>query len=357
MKKGVPNIKDVAAAAGVSISTVSRVLNHSGNVDDVLADRVIRAVQETGYSANPIASSLKSTRRNQIAIVIPTLRRNYYTDIIKGISEFFYKKNITPVILESDGILEKEKELIRSLEKLWIDGIILIPGQRQEDREYAEYEKSLSQLKKSGTRIPVVLLESHDMNRELDLVRVDHEAAFYAMTEHLLEIGRHEIAYLGNAEDAPLHHLALCGVERAMMDYGLCLDRKLIRNNNYTVLDGYHSMMDLLACGKRPDGIVCVNDQVASGALAACREQEIAVPQEAALVGFEGTALSIITSPSITTMIAPRYEMGAEAARLLFERMEGAEEEPKRIFMRVHMAVRGSTMNSATKRLDVMFDE
>ena len=83
MKKGVPNIKDVAAAAGVSISTVSRVINHSGNVDDVLADRVIRAVQETGYSANPIASSLKSTRRNQIAIVIPTLRRNYYTDPVE----------------------------------------------------------------------------------------------------------------------------------------------------------------------------------------------------------------------------------------------------------------------------------
>lgn len=357
MKKGAANIKDVAAAAGVSISTVSRVLNHSGNVDDGLRARVKRAVRDTGYSINPIASSLKSARRNQIAIVIPTLKRNYYTDIIKGISEFFYKKDIIPVILESDGIFEREQELILNLEKQWVDGIILIPGQHKEKADYAKYADSLSSLTKSGTGIPVVLVEAPRINPKLDVVRADHEAAFYAMAEHLLEIGRRRIAYLGNAEDAPLYGFATQGVERAFAAYGLTLEQKYIRNNNYTVLEGYRSMKELIEEGPSVDGVLCVNDQVAAGALSACLEQGVFVPQEIAIVGFEGTALSIVTSPSITTMIAPRFQIGETAAELLHRRMEGEKSEPKQILLRVHMAIRASTMNSAGKSLDVMFSE
>ncbi|MCI8274452.1 MAG: LacI family transcriptional regulator [Lachnospiraceae bacterium] len=357
MRRGVANIKDVAAAAGVSISTVSRVLNHSGNVDDGLQARVKRAVRDTGYSANPIASSLKSTRRNQIAIVIPTLKRNYYTDIIKGVSEFFYEKEIIPVILESGGVFEKERELIASLEKQWVDGIILIPGQYGDGEEYERYVDSLSNLTKSGTGIPVVLVEAPRMNPKLDVVRADHETAFYAMAEHLLEIGRRRIAYLGNAASAPLYPSATRGVEQAFAAYGLSLEQKYIRNNNYTVMEGYRSMMDMIREGLPVDGVLCVNDQVAAGALNACQERGIPVPQETAIVGFEGTALSIVTSPSITTMIVPKFEIGETAAKLLHRRMEGERGEPEQILLRVHMAVRASTMNSARKALDVMFSE
>ncbi len=357
MRKGVANIKDVAAAAGVSISTVSRVLNHSGNVDDDLRARVRRAVRDTGYSANPLASSLKSARRNQIAIVIPTLRRNYYTDIIKGVSEFFYEKEIIPVILESDGVFEKEREMIASLEKQWVDGIILIPGQYEAGEEYERYADSLSGLTKSGTGIPVVLVEAPRMNPKLDVVRADHETAFYAMAEHLLEIGRRKVAYLGNAEDAPLYPFATRGVEQAFAAYGLSLERRYVKNNNYTVLEGYRSMKELLDEGLSVDGVLCVNDQVAAGALNACLEHGISVPQETAIVGFEGTALSIVTSPSITTMIVPRFEIGAAAAKLLHQRMEGDAGGPREILLRVHLAIRASTMNSAGKSLDVMFSE
>ena len=357
MRRGVANIKDVAAAAGVSISTVSRVLNHSGNVDDGLQARVKRAVRDTGYSANPIASSLKSTRRNQIAIVIPTLKRNYYTDIIKGVSEFFYEKEIIPVILESGGVFEKERELIASLEKQWVDGIILIPGQYGDGEEYERYVDSLSNLTKSGTGIPVVLVEAPRMNPKLDVVRADHETAFYAMAEHLLEIGRRRIAYLGNAKDAPLYPFATRGVEQAFAAYGLTLEQRYVKNNNYTVLEGYRSMKELLDEGLSVDGVLCVNDQVAAGALSACLEHGISVPQETAVVGFEGTALSIVTSPSITTMIVPRFEIGEAAAKLLHQRMEGEESGPKEILLRVHLAIRASTMNSAGKALDVMFSE
>lgn len=355
--KEVPSIKDVAAAAGVSISTVSRVLNHTGNVADNLKMRVHEAVDDIGYSINPIASNLKSAKRNQIAVVVPSIKRTYYTDFIKGISDFFYDKNIFPVILESDEDFEKEKAIIGNLQRQWIDGIILIPGQWRDDEEYAEYAASLGKLQKCGTSIPVVLAESYDINPDLDLIRVDYEVAFYAMAQHLLEIGRKRIVYLGNATDAHLYRFATAGVKRAMEEYGLILEEKYIKNNNYTVLDGYHSMVKLIRKGYRIDGIICANDQVAAGVLGACRENGISVPQELAIVGLGGVALSIVTSPSLTTVITPKEQMGETAAKILYERMSGIENEVKNISLRVHMAIRESTMKSAVKNMDVMFAE
>ena len=353
MRQDVPTIKDVAALAEVSISTVSRVLNHADNVGEEIQKRVCEAVEKTGYSVNPIASSLKSTRRNQIAIVIPTLRRNYYIDIVKSINKYFYERKIISVVLESGGFLEKEIEIISSLEHLWIDGIVLVPGSYRDSEKYREYAASLSQLKKSGTRIPVVLLEANDMNAEVDLVRIDYETAFYEMTEHLLELGRRRLAYFGNAEDAPLYEMSTRGVERALEAYGLSLEEVIVKADNYVILDGYHSAMSLFLENCRPDGIVCANDQVAVGVLAACEERDIEVPRETTVIGFEGLSFSAISNPPITTMIVPRHELGEIAARLLYERIEGSEKEPQKVILNAHMAVRRSSMNSAKRDLQM----
>ncbi len=353
MKRDVPTIKDVAEIAGVSISTVSRVLNHADNVGEEIQKRVYDAVKESGYNVNPIASSLKSTRRNQIAVVIPTLRRNYYIDIVKSINKYFYERHIISVVLESGGSLEKEIEMISSLEHLWIDGIILIPGSYQDSEKYKEYAASLSQLKKSRTRIPVVLLESNHMNDEVDQVRVDYETAFYEMTEHLLELGRRQLAYFGNSEDAPLYQMTTGGVERALEAYGLSLKEIVVKNDNYVILDGYHSAMSLFAEGCYPDGIVCANDQVAVGVLSACEERNIEVPKEMAVAGFEGLSFSSISHPPITTMIVPRHKLGETAARMLYERIEGSKKAPQKVILKAQMAVRRSSMNSAKRDLQM----
>ncbi|MCI8506283.1 MAG: LacI family transcriptional regulator [Lachnospiraceae bacterium] len=353
MKRNVPTIKDVAVIAGVSISTVSRVLNHADNVGEEIQRRVCTAVKETGYSVNPLASSLKSTKRNQIAIVVPTLRRNYYIDIIKGINQYFYERNIISVVLESGGVLEKEKEIISSLQNLWIDGIVLIPAAYRDNEGYRSYAASLSHLEKSGTKIPVVLLESSSINEALDLVRIDYETAFYEMTEHLLEIGRRKLAYFGNSPDAPLYKLVMKGIKRALEAYGLSTEEIMVKNDNYLILDGYHSAVSLLSENCRPDGIICVNDQVAVGVLSACEERGLEVPQEIALVSYEGLSFSAISTPPLTTMIVPRYKLGETAASLLYERIEGSEKKPQKTILNAHMVVRRSSMNSAKKDLQM----
>ena len=214
------NIKYVAERAKVSISTVSRVLNNSANVSDALKERVHRAIEETQFQVNPIASSLKSARRNQMAVVIPSLRQILYTDIIKGFSDFCYQRQITPVILESGGVPGKERQIIDSLAKQWVDGIVYIPSHSAKTPEAQAFFASLSQLKKQDNAIPVVLAECDGAGLELDCVRVDYENAFYQMAYHLLEIGRRHMAYLSGSKDSPLHDMCRKAVNRAHHDFG-----------------------------------------------------------------------------------------------------------------------------------------
>lgn len=352
-----PNIKTVARLAGVSISTVSRVLNHSSTVSDELKEKVYRAIKETSYSANPIASTLKGTKRNQIAIVVPSLRQTYYTDIIKGIGDYCYKREILPAIVETSADVEKEKNIIANLEKQWVDGIVLIPSKNGLYKNYKEHITSLGSLSKKEQRIPVVLAETDDFENDLDCVSVDYQYAFSCITYHLLEIGRRRIVMLGCPSDAPMHYCCLKGFREAMHEYNAKVDEGLLTDGGYTVLDGYRAMNRLLDQGLDVDGVVCSNDQVASGALQACNERNILVPQTMAIVGFGGVALSIVTTPPISTIVSPRYDIGARAAKMLFARIDGDDGPPKKVMLRPHLAIRGSTLKTAVKSVENMFAE
>lgn len=354
MKKA--TITEVARTAGVSIATVSRVLNKTGMVADELREKVEQALIETGYQSNPIAGSMKNMRRNQIAIIIPTLRRNYYTDIIKGISDECYRSGFVPAILESNGDFEKEKQLIQTLEGQWVDGIVLVPGVCSDMEAYTRYADYLANLKKRNIRIPVVLVDSPEMEA-LDSVSADYESSFFQMTEHLLEIGRKKLAFLGNARNVPMYAPFAAGIQRAMAEHGGAVDPRLVKNGNFTVLHGYQAVKELLAEGSRFDGIVCVNDQVAAGAQNACQESGLVVPNDVAIIGFGGVALSIVPTPSISTMTIPRLSMGQTAARMLLERINGQCEQTQHERVQGYLSIRGSTMRSARKSLNVMFME
>ena len=351
------NIKNVAEIAQVSISTVSRVLNHSANVSDELKSRVYKAIEETKYSVNPIASTLKSARRNQIAIVLPSLKQTFYTDIIKGLSDYCCGKQITPIILETSGKVKKEIEIAENLEKQWVDGIVFIPSKNAHTPGYLKFIDSLRRLRKQDSNIPVVLAECDGLSDALDCVRVDYETAFYKMTYHLLEIGRKRVAYLSCPGTSSLYDLCGQAYRQALADWGEPVREELTECAEYTILEGYHAMKRLLSREPEVDGVVCCNDQVASGALHALKESGMQNADKVALVGFGGVAMSIITTPSITTMIAPRYELGCRAAQLLLDRINGKMGEPEKLILPSHMAIRASTLRTARKDLESMFEE
>lgn len=351
------NIKNVAEIAHVSISTVSRVLNHSANVSEELKARVYKAIEETNYSVNPIASTLKSARRNQIAIVLPSLKQTYYTDIIKGLSDYCYERQITPIILETSGEVEKEKAIAENLEKQWVDGIIFIPSKNAGTAGYLEFMDSLGHLKKQDSQIPVVLAECDGLGEAMDCVRVDYETAFYKMTYHLLEIGRKRIGYLSVPVTSSLYDICRNAYYKAFSDWNCSVEESFIEHSEYTILGGYEAMKRLMQRVPDIDGVICCNDQVASGALHALKEFGGQNAEKVAIVGFGGVAMSIITTPSITTMIAPRYDIGYKAAEILLNRINGNIEQPQKLILPSHIAIRASTLRSSFKNLTAMFGE
>lgn len=358
MMKSSPTITDIAKIAGVSIATVSRVLNNPSAVAESLRKRVDQAVQETGYQANPIASNMKSLRRNQIATVIPSLRRNHYTDIIMGIGAVCNEKGMVSVVLESGDSYETEKQVVRALERQWVDGVILIPGRfAASEDEYRQYAERLATMNKRRIPIPVVLLDSPRIDERLDNISVDHETAAFCMAEHLLELGRRNLALVTSAENAVSYPGFRAGVRRALEEYGLEPRQEAFRPGNYTVLDGYWAARDILGSGIPVDGFVCTSDQLAAGVQCACQENGLDVPRDVAIVSYGSVALSIITTPPITTWTVPWYDMGKRAAGMLFERIEG--ERTQALYEQVEgkLAIRGSTMRSAKKSMDTMFSE
>ena len=353
MKRTV-DIKTVAQTANVSISTVSRVLNHSANVSPALRERVSRAIAETGYSVNPIASTLKSARRNQIAILLPSLRQTYFTDIIQGAGDYCYDRGVMPLILESGGDPEKERQLVERLEKQWVDGILFLPGNNLDTPGYGDFLEHLRSLRKQDTRIPVVLAECCGFGRSFDCVRTDYEESFYRLTAHLLETGRRRLACLTGPVSSPLWGVCRDAFARALADGGLRPDEALLEPSGHTILDGCRAMGRVLRRDGAVDGVVCCSDQVAAGALYACREQGAG---EIGVAGFGGVAMSILTTPSITTAIAPRYDIGRTAAELLFARITGSTCPPEERILPSHLAIRASTLPTAAKDLESMFAE
>ena len=349
------NIKSIAALAGVSPSTVSRVLNQSAGVSDELRERVMNAINVTGYTINPMASTLKSTKRNQIAIVIPSLRKNYYVDIIRAASLCCYERGIMPVILESSGDPSEEIEIIRRLETQWIDGIIFVPSKA--GKLSRDAVASLSSLSKQQERIPVVLVESETLNPLVDCVRVDYQYGFYTLASHILETGRKKLAYLCGEKDATAFHMSLCGVKQALEEHGMVLEDRYVVCGGFKVIDGYRCMNDLVSRGIPFDAVICANDQMASGALGACREHGLEVPGDVALAGFGGVALSAITTPPITTMVVPSSQLGYRAAMLLFERINNRIEQAEEIVMKPVLAVRPSTLDTAAISFESMLNE
>lgn len=351
----VVGIKDVAKLANVGIATVSRVLNNSAGVSDELRARVLEAVEKSGYTTNPVARMLKSARTNNVALLVTSLKRNFFINIIRGITDICKENQYSVHILETGDSIEEEISQVDTLVKQWVDGIILVSSVSERNARTEAYLDSLSQLKKRDIVIPVVQLEVPCLNPDVDSVVVDHEDAACHAVNHLLEIGRRRIAYISIPETAPMARQRMQGYFRALQGAGIKADKDLISYGHYEVLDGYNCMKEILQRGKSFDGLFGANDQMAVGAMYACKEAGLRIPEDVAVIGNDNVAISALASPAVSTISVAKYKYGQTAARLLLDRikMPRAEGEPARsLQINTEVLIRESTLKSAKKSLE-----
>lgn len=311
------SIKEVAKLANVGVATVSRVLNGSKNVSDELKVRVYKAVEELGYSANSIAKGLKSSKTNNIAIIIPYIKRIFFTDIIDGISMVCKKKGYSIQIYESNDDEATEMKLINLLVDTWIDGIIVASCINEKNEKTSEFIESLHLLNKKGVNIPIVNLEINSLNDNISSIVIDHKKAAKEAVEHLVSLNRKNIVHLAHPKESRIGRQRLDGYLEALNENNILLDKNLIVHGNYSVISGYRAIKSLIDNNIKFDAIFAANDQMAIGALKACKGFNIQVPEQVAIVGYDDIFATTLVEPAISTVKVFRVEMGISAANRL----------------------------------------
>lgn len=326
------NIKDVARKAGVSISTVSRVMNSSKNVSMELRERVENAISELGYTTNTIARGLKASQTKEIAVVITDLGRIFYSKVLEGISREANQAGYQIIVMETHDSLDKEIEIVQRIASRWMDGIILVSSVSAAEEKTKEYIKQLGKLKKKGKNIPVVTLEFALDHPNIHAVVIDHKKAAYDAVTHLIhDAGRRNIIHIALPKQYYIFEERLKGYVQALIDNDILVVEENILQGNHTTYSGYQVIKQILEQGKKFDGIFCANDQMAVGALRACEDFGLKVPQDVAIIGYDDIFVTSLVKPALSSVHVPRGRMGICAMRRLIGLIETEEVFNQRI--------------------------
>jgi len=300
------NIKDVAKKAGVSISTVSRVVNESKVVRQETYKKVMKVIKELGYKPNAIARSLKIKTTKTIGILIPDISIHLYPEIVRGIEDIanMYKYNI--FLCNTDLDSEKELQYYDALSEKQVDGIILISSIISDElnNKIKEYE------------IPTVSIGSD--YKEIPSVTIDKKRASKEIVDYLIDRGHNRIAIITDTKAIKSKSLEkLNGYKEALKEANIEYDERLVISGGYHFKDGYEGARHLLRLKDGPSAIFAANDEMAIGVVRAVLELGLNIPNEIAVVGFDNIDMSAKVFPSITTVAQPLYEMGAIGMRVL----------------------------------------
>lgn len=351
-------IKDVAKHAGVSISTVSNVLNGTKYVSPRLSEKVMDSVRRLQYEANPIARSMKSNHSGIIGIITEDMCGVFYPYIIKGIASVASERGYQLIVTDAGGNiggeegLNKEEEIIKSLIKSRVDGIIfttMVPPHLR--REYCE---KILRCTNGTKKIPLISLERNLSDCGIDSVYFDNiENAKKAVT-HLIECGCQKIAHIMGPPHMEIASERVEGYRQAVLshfkDYSFT---DLIVHGDYSHQSGYKAMKQILDNAPDVDGVFCANDQMAVGALKLLKEYKRSVPDEIKIIGYDDVFVSSVVEPALSTVHIRKFHTGVQAANLLLKQIEEnlAPGNPGRtasaVKMESRLVVRKSTVANA----------
>lgn len=344
------SIKDVATEAGVSIATVSHVINHTKAVSDELTFKVNAAIEKLNYHVTPVARSLKSGKTMTIGVIITNINRVFFTQVLKGIQAEANKYGYNLLLFDSNDSFEAEKKFIDILESQWVDGILL---DSSAPADVSEYFRRISRLGYSEKHIPVVSLERSLTEYGIDSVSVNNRLGGRMATEHLIECGCKNIVHIQGLPDSQMVQDRYAGYMDALTRYGIPTPPAFVLSGDFTPLSGYTETKKLLLQNPNFDGIFAANDQMAIGALKACHEHGRNVPNDVKMVGFDNTFVSSLVSPALTTLDVPKYQLGQTAVKVLIKRISNEYASVIDENMPLNLIQRTSTTLNGDKNWDL----
>jgi len=316
----VSNMSDVARAAGVSVSTVSHVINGTRPVDPATEQAVQQAIRNIGYIPNTLARSLARSATNTIGVAISTFANHYFTDIVRSIDVACERAGLTMLLADTHDDPAQELRVVQSFHQRRVDGILLAPSNDG-------HMPSLSYLRRS--QIPAVLVD-HLQDAPFDQVGTDNAAATDKLVSHLIAHGHRRIGFISGAVSNSTSGERLVGYRQALHTAGLPFDEALVACGESSIEPARQATHRLLAVTpKPPTAIVSGNNLMTLGALRAFNEGRIAIPGQIAFAAFDDFDWADLFTPSLTVISQPLESIGAEAARRLILRIGGSDAPPE----------------------------
>lgn len=327
-------IIDVAAKAGVSPATVSRVLNQANGVTSKTRDKVMKAVDELNYHPNAAAKNLRQQKTMNIGVIAQDINNAYFTEIIKGIENMAYAQKYRVFICDAENQPEKEREYVTMLMDRTMDGVIMITPQLSDE--------DICEVANKGYFIAVI-------GRNIDHPRIpciytDNVKFSRQVMEHLLACGHRDIVFLNGYPEAIDSYERLEGYLKALKDNQIPFRPELVENGDFNENGGYEAMKRLFDKKIPFSAVFAANDEMALGVYQACAERGISIPDQLAVVGVDNNRISKYVTPPLSTVNQPKYTMGAIIVERLIDQMNDNQYEDKRVFVvDSELLVRGSS--------------
>lgn len=306
-------IYEVSKLAGVSLATVSRVINNSGKVTPATRQKVLAAMEQLGYRPNAIAQSLASNRSNSVGVLVPELHGPFFGIMLSSIEDELRAFGKHAIITAGHSDEQKEKESIEFLSSRQCDALIL--------HTFAVTTEWLLDL---ADEPPAIFVIGRDIPKIAGrCFYLDNERGSYLATRALIQLGHENLAYLAGPLWKSDAQGRLAGFRRALNEAGLDFDEKLLAEGNYQEASGRAAMVRLLGAGSPFSGLVCANDEMAVGAIEEARQRGRTIPEDLSVVGFDNVFFTRYMHPALSTVNYPVDLMGRMAARAVLRDVYG----------------------------------
>ncbi len=337
-------LKDIARELNISVSTVSRALRDSYEINAETKRLVMECAARLHYRPNPIALSLKGSSSKAIAVVVPQIANYYFSQAINGIEEVANRRGYDVLIFQTHETYEREVANLRQAVARRVDGVLISLSSESSSILH------LQELQQQG--MPIVQFDR--VSAELNTPRVvaDNFGGAFAATEHLLKTGRRRIAHLTIQPWLSITQERLAGYRAALEQYGMPYDENLVRFSTFGPDEVGPLVNELLALTPRPDAFFTASDRLAVGCLAALHQRHLSIPEDISLVGFTNLTVADMLSPSLSTVMQPALEIGQVAVGRLLDLIERKHraEPPSTVTIPTTMVLRASSQLAMTEQ-------
>lgn len=326
-------IKDVAARAGVSISTVSHVLNHTRRVSEEATRNVLEAVAALNYAPNSVARSLKVNNTRTIGLLVTASANPFFAEVVKGAEDYCFNQGYSLILCNTENQLERQRHYLRMLMEKRVDGLLMI---------CTDVDAEIQGLLRSHQSVPQVVMDWGGQCDFANVINDNVRTGAYLAARYLVAQGHRELVCITGQLHKQTTQLRLDGVRDALAEAGLTLAEENILEGDYEMQSGFDAMQRILTRDQLPTAVFAFDDPMAIGAICAATQAGYRVPEDISVVGYDDVEMARFASPPLTTIRHPKSELGQLAVELLISRIRNKELSVEALDIQPELVIRHS---------------